>query len=152
MRSLLRTASRRTLLNLLVLSAWMPISVAVWAAGPSDGVVVIAHPGLQKLDVATLRRIWTGRSIEFGGVQVVPLNLHSGQAPRDRFMAAVMGQDDEKFIAYWTVRRYVGKGTPPREVGSPAEMLNTVQNTPGAIGYLDGADLKPGINVSILRP
>jgi len=146
---LLRTARIRIVL-LLLLSAGIAASAA-WAA-PGEGLILIAHPGLPRLDVATLRRIWTGRSIEHAGIPVVPVNLRSGQGPRDRFMSTVMGQDDEKFIAYWTVRRYVGKGTPPREVGSAAEMLNFVQSTPGAIGYLDQADLNPGAAVSIIRP
>lgn len=149
---LLRTA-RRSILG-IALMLWLSVGVLMPTAqaAPAEGVVVIAHPGLQKLDVATLRRIWTGRSIEHGGVPVVPVNLPSGQALRDRFMALVMGQDDEKFIAYWTVRRYVGKGTPPREVGSVAEMLSFVSTTPGAIGYVDPADLRPGMGLSVLRP
>ena len=152
---LLRTARRsilRVALMLWLSVLWVCAIMPTAQAAPPEGLVVIAHPGLQKLDMATLRRIWTGRTIEHGGVPVVPVNLPSGQALRDRFMASVMGQDDEKFIAYWTVRRYVGKGTPPREVSSVAEMLNLVSTTPGAIGYADLADLRPGMSLSVLRP
>ena len=32
-----------------------------------------------------------------------------------------------------------------------AEVIDYVQNTPGAVGYIDAADLKPGLKV-VLRP
>lgn len=41
----------------------------------------------------------------------------------------------------------VGKGAPPWEVGSTAELLKIIQEQPGSIGYIDAADLRPGVNV-----
>lgn len=41
----------------------------------------------------------------------------------------------------------VGKGAPPWEVGSAAELLKIIQEQPGSIGYIDAADLRPGVNV-----
>lgn len=46
---------------------------------------------------------------------------------------------------------YTGKGAPPKARSSPGEVLNFVQNTPGAIGYIDEADLKPGLNVLLKK-
>ena len=66
-------------------------------------------------------------------------------------MATVMNQEDDKYIAYWTVRRHVGKGTRPRGVKSAAEMIDAVQSTPGVVGYIAVSDLRPAMNV-VLRP
>ena len=49
--------------------------------------------------------------------------------------------------AYWTVRRYIGKGAPPREITKSADLIRFVTTTPGAIGYVDAADVQPGLNV-----
>jgi len=84
-------------------------------------------------------------------VPVVVVNLASGEPLRERFMANVMREDDEKYIAYWTVRKYVGKGAPPREFRSVAEVIAFVQSTAGAVGYIGASDLKPGMNV-VTRP
>ena len=54
---------------------------------------------------------------------------------------------EEKYTAYWTVRRYIGKGASPHELTSSADVINFVKSTPGAIGYIDEADVPPGINV-----
>jgi ABC-type phosphate transport system substrate-binding protein len=109
-------------------------------------VIIIAHPSVRKIDILTVQRIFTGKIIETAGVHVVAVNLGSG-ALRDRFLRRFLNQDDDKYTAYWTVRRFIGKGTPPREVSNAAEVINFVQTTPGAIGYIDESEIKPGLNV-----
>jgi ABC-type phosphate transport system substrate-binding protein len=113
----------------------------------AGGVVVIAHASLTRLDVATLEKIYTGRIIEVGGIPVNPVNANSGSAIRNRFLQFYLNEDEDKYTAYWTVRRYIGKGASPRELTSSADVINFVKSTPGAIGYIDEADLQPGINV-----
>jgi ABC-type phosphate transport system substrate-binding protein len=123
----------------------------VAAQAAETGLAVIAHPGVPKVDAATLQRLYTGRAIEVGGAAVTVVNLTSGNPVRERFLSQVLNLDNERYIAYWTVRRHVGKGVPPREMRSAAEVINYVQTTPGALGYVDSADLKPGLNV-VFKP
>ncbi len=119
-------------------------------AQAQSNVVLITHAGVPKPDATTVQRIYTGRVIEIAGVPVMPVNARGG-ALRSQFLQAWLKQDEETYIAYWTVRRYIGKGAPPRELGSPAEVIGYVESTPGAIGYVNEADLKPGANVIIVR-
>ena len=113
----------------------------------AGGVVVIGHPNLTRIDVATLEKIYTGRIIEVGGIPVNPVNANSGSAIRNRFLHLYLNEDEDRYTAYWTVRRYIGKGASPRELTSSADVINFVKSTPGAIGYIDEADVPPGINV-----
>lgn len=113
-------------------------------------VVVVGNANLPKLDTETLNKIYTGRVIQVGGVSVVPVNLKAGNKLRGQFLSELLNSDDERYIAYWTVRRYIGKGVPPREMDS-SEILGFIQSTPGALGYVDGADVKPGMNVLLKR-
>lgn len=113
-------------------------------------VVVVGNANLPKLDAETLNKIYTGRVIQVGGVSVVPVNLKAGNKLRGQFLSELLNSDDERYIAYWTVRRYIGKGVPPREMDS-SEILGFIQSTPGALGYVDGADVKPGMNVLLKR-
>ena len=117
------------------------------SAGASNEVVVIGHPSVGKLDVAILQKVYTGKVIEVGNVAVIAVNAKQGSAVRTRFLRTFLNQDEDKYTGYWTVRRYIGKGAPPRELPSSTEMINFVMTTPGAIGYIDEADLKPGTNV-----
>lgn len=112
----------------------------------AQNVVIIGHPGVSKLNTSTVERIFTGKVVEVDGTHITAVNLKSG-ALRDRFLQRYLNQDDDKYTAYWTVRRFIGKGIPPKELSSATEVIDFVQNTPGAIGYIDENDLKPGLNV-----
>jgi hypothetical protein len=128
---------RRWLLSLLITQA-QPL-----LAEP----VVIGHPGLRELDLTTLQRIYTGKVIEVGGIRVFPVNLGPGDRLRQRFLERYLKQDEAAYVGYWTVRRYVGKGSPPRELGQSLEVIQFVTRTAGAIGYVDEKDLREGLNV-----
>ena len=137
----MRRTYARTILSILALSA---VSVGVWAV---DGVVVIGHSNIRRLDTATLARIYTGRVIEVEGVSVTAVNAHAGSVVRNRFLQIFLNQDEDKYTAYWTVRRYIGKGASPREMAESSDIISFVNSTPGAIGYITEADLQPGLNV-----
>jgi len=139
---------KRNLFLTLLATAAIAIVQPVHA---DDGIVVIANSAIHGLDAETLKRIWTGRTIDLDGIALRPINLPPGHPSRRRFLAVVMQQDDDDYIAYWTVRRYVGKGAPPREMNTGAEVVEFVRHTPGAIGYIDPSELKPGLNVVLRR-
>ena len=135
--------SPRLLLNALLCAALGLLAPVLAQAA----VVVVAHAGMRKLDVATVERIYSGKVVELDGQPVVPVNLPPQHPLRQRFLKDFMQRDEPSYLAYWTVRRYVGKGAPPKEVGSVSEVLMHVMQNPGAMGYLDEAEVPPGVNV-----
>lgn len=124
---------------------WL-VGAGAWAQADS-GIVVVGHASLPRIEAALVQRLFTGRAIEVGSQLATPVNLRGGHPLRLRFLAGYLQTDEDRYRAYWTVRRHVGKGAPPREVDSVAELLDLVSRTPGAIGYVDVSDLRPGINV-----
>jgi hypothetical protein len=137
----------RTLLKLALLLVMLAMAGGA-AAQDRDSVVLIGHAGVPRIDAATAQKLYTGRAFEVGGIAISVFNAAPGSKARERFMAAVMATDDDKYVAYWTVRKHIGKGTPPREMKSASEQ---VQSTPGSVGYLLASELRPGLNV-ILKP
>jgi hypothetical protein len=119
------------------------------AQSEQPDVVLIGNSDVPKMDADTVARVYTGKVISVGGVSVKPVNIKSGAAARSRFLQIFLNQDDEKYIAYWTVRRYIGKGTPPKELDSGADVIRFVESTPGGVGYIDAAELKPGMNMVV---
>jgi hypothetical protein len=115
------------------------------------GVAVIAYPGMPKTDQQTLQRLYTGRVVSINQQAALPLNLAPGNPIRKQFLETVLGQDEEQYVGYWLVRRYVGKGAPPQEFGSLDEMLNYLVTTPGAVGYVPVARIPLGANVIFRR-
>ena len=116
-----------------------------------EALVVIGHSALQKTDLATLQRLYTGRVVSLNQQPATPLNLPPGHPLREQFLTDILGQTEEQYSGYWLVRRYVGKGTPPLELGGVDELIKYVQSTPGALGYVPAARLPRGANVIVGR-
>ena len=131
----------------IVRTLLLALTSAAGNTSAADGVVVIGHSNLRRLDALTVAKIYTGKVIEVDGVPVTAINANSGSPVRDRFLRLYLNQDEDKYTAYWTVRRYIGKGASPRELSRSADVINYVNATPGAIGYIDEADIQAGINV-----
>ncbi|MDX8379670.1 MAG: hypothetical protein R8K48_06450 [Gallionella sp.] len=112
-------------------------------------VVVIGDAHLGKLDVATVQKLFTGKLIQVNGINVTTVNRVPGPL-RERFLRTYLHISEGKYTAYWAKRLFVGKGAPPRELSSETDVIQFVKSTPGAIGYIDEADIVP--EVSILAP
>lgn len=110
-------------------------------------VVLIGHPGLPRLDVVTIKKLYKGRIIEVGGVPITATNAAIDNALRQHFLEKFLGESEETYTAYWTVRRFIGKGSPPPDLPSTGDIIRFVQNTPGAIGYIEATEIRPGLNV-----
>lgn len=124
----------RTLLSLLVALQGLCGAGSAVAVG---SLKVVANVDTPALNADTLRLIYEGKVIEVDGHPVIPVNLPRGNALRKAFLAQVLTRDDENYVGYWTVRRYIGKGTPPREFDSVEKQLQFLRSTPGAVGYVD---------------
>lgn len=125
--------------------------IAAAAAVRAEGIAVVGHESVPRLDAVTVQRIFSGRVVELNGVQITAVNLARGSGLRGRFLASFVGQDEEKYVAYWTVRRFVGLGMPPAELASSAEVIQFVSRRPGAVGYVDASEVPPGVKVLLLK-
>jgi ABC-type phosphate transport system substrate-binding protein len=145
----MRTAFGFALGLMLTLSE---IALAPGAAQPR-GIVVVANPETPELSTDALQKIYLGKVVEINGRPVIPVNMSKGTVERQEFMEHVLSQDDDRFIAYWTVRRYIGKGSPPKEFDSVESQLKYLRSTPGAIGYVPAdLELKGGLKTLMKRP
>ena len=131
----------------LLVKTLLALSLLSGKVGAADGVAVIGHPSVARLDALTVERLFTGRAISVGGVAVTAVNLAQGNALRTRFLQTFVNRDEDSYTAHWLVSRYSGLGGPPRDLASSADVIKFVQSTPGAIGYIDEAEIKPGMNV-----
>ena len=110
-----------------------------WLTASSFAAVqVIVHPSnsanIGKDDV---NRLYTGRASSFpGGGQAVPINLVETHKTRNDFDEKALGRSSSQIKAHWSKLVFTGKGTPPKEVDSDAEVLELVANNPNIIGYV----------------
>jgi hypothetical protein len=116
-----------------------------------ETLVVIGHSSLQKTDLATVQRLYSGRVVSLNQQLATPLNLLPGDPVRQQFLSSVLGQTEEQYTGYWLVRRYVGKGVPPKELASLDDIIRMIDSTPGAVGYIPLSKLPPGANIILRR-
>ena len=101
-------------------------------------VVVIVHPSNNaSLDTKSISKIFLGKSNSFpSGGEAVPINLKSGTPITDEFNKNVVGKNSSQLKSYWSKLVFTGKGTPPKEVATEADVINLVKDNPAIIGYV----------------
>jgi antitoxin (DNA-binding transcriptional repressor) of toxin-antitoxin stability system len=87
-------------------------------------IVIIGNHNVPKIDLVTIQKIYKGKIVSISDIALKPVNAKLGSPERNQFLENVMNQDEEKYTGYWTVRRYIGKGTPPNELNSTAEIID----------------------------
>ena len=124
--------------------------VAIHAPAAYAGVAVVCNASSTvagKLDKQSLARIFTGRTVQIDGVTVIPVNLPVGNAERGIFLRHILQQNDDEYVAYWLVRKSIGKGIPPQELPSSQDVLRFIRSNTGAIGYIKEQDVAPDVRL-----
>ncbi len=132
--------------NRLILLALLLFSCAV-SQSSAENIIVIGNPTLPKLDRVTVEKLFTGRIIEVNGQPATVVNAAPGTLERKQFLATILAKDEDQYLAYWTVRRFIGKGTPPKDCASSREIIEFVKSQPGGIGYIRANERTPELNV-----
>jgi ABC-type phosphate transport system substrate-binding protein len=103
-------------------------------------LVVVVNP---KNPVATMTadqvaQVFLGRSSSFpAGGNATPVDQKEGVAIRDEFYTKVADKNPGQVKAYWAKQMFSGKGSPPREAASSADVKHAVASDAGAIGYIE---------------
>ena len=101
-------------------------------------VIVSAKSPVTSLTREQVAQLFLGRATSFpGGGAVTPLDQKEGAAVRDEFYTKVVDKNAGQVKAYWAKQMFSGNGSPPRELGSSAEVKRAVAADPTAIGYVE---------------
>ena len=125
------------------------VSVALLSVNVFAEVSVIVHKSnAANVSVDEVKRIFLGKSKKFSdGASAVPINLSASVAVRGEFDDAALGKSTNQTKAYWSKLVFSGKGNPPKEVSSTAEMIELVSKNPSLIGYVDSASVTGDVKV-----
>ena len=82
--------------------------------------------------------IFLGKTSRFpDGHQAAPIDHVEGSAARDEFYLTLAGKSPAQVKAHWSKIIFTGRGQPPREASSGAEVKRLVGADPNAIGYIE---------------
>jgi ABC-type phosphate transport system substrate-binding protein len=139
---------RKILKTTAVISALMMSTIA------QANVAVIVHlDNNANITQKDAQRIYLGKSKKFpDGLEALPVNLPKGSQTVDSFNGDFLGRNTSQVTAYWSKLVFTGKGTPPRELDSVADMIQLVSTNRNAIGYVNEKDLVGDVKVLFTIP
>jgi len=107
------------------------------AAGDFLVVVAGAHSPIGHLSREQVADIYLGRVTTLpGGTSAMPLDLPTSSPEREAFYNQIAGKSAAQVKAYWAKMSFTGKGIPPKQLPSSADIKKFSSSKPGAIAYL----------------
>jgi len=111
-------------------------------------VVVVNPANANTLDSKTVQRIFLGKDKKFAdGNESIAVNQSADTQIRQDFDEAVLGRSSSQVSAYWSKLVFTGKGIPPKEVSSDAEVIDLVSKNPSVVGYINKASVTDAVKV-----
>lgn len=113
-------------------------------------LAIIGHPDSDTgaLDAQKVRKLFLGERKAFpSGLHATPINHSVGSPDRKEFFALVLSMPESRHRRHWKRKISVGGGNWPREKASHHDVLRSVANTPGSIGYIDASKVDDTVKV-----
>jgi len=112
-------------------------------------VAVVVHPSNDaNLDKGVIGKLFLGKKKSFdNGRAAIPINAAAGAGVRDEFNEKVVGRSSSQVKAYWSKLLFTGKGVPPKEADSDAEVIALISANPDTIGYVDAGSVTDAVKV-----
>ena len=119
------------------------------------GVAVITNPAVKEIGLSKskLADIYLGKLKRFAnGTKIQPVDLPTNNDAHKKFYSEVIQKSDSTVNRYWAKLKFSGKGTPPKVIDDPREVIRWVSNNKGAVGYIDGKYLNKSVKVVLILP
>ena len=103
------------------------------------GFKVIVNPKnpVGAIDRELLRNAYLKKAAVWSnGETMRPVDLSWKSSVRARFTRVVLKKTGAQLKTYWTQQIFSGKGVPPPEAQTPADVIAYVLANPGSIGYV----------------
>ncbi|MFT5592805.1 MAG: ABC-type phosphate transport system substrate-binding protein [Oceanicoccus sp.] len=133
----------------ILLSSFVLTSSLLLSAFATADVEVIVHPSNgAALDQDAIQRIFLGKTRAFpGGGEAVAISASEGSPEELEFTEKVLSKSPKQLKAYWAKMVFTGKGTPPRQVDSTAELVKLISANPNLIGFIPAGTGGGGVKV-----
>jgi ABC-type phosphate transport system substrate-binding protein len=110
-------------------------------------VVVVVNPAnADAVSKDQIASVFLGKS-----TALTPLDQADGSAIRGEFYKKVADKDAAQAKALWAKLVFTGKATPPKELGSSADVKKAIAANPKAIGYIEKSAVDASVKV-VLTP
>jgi ABC-type phosphate transport system substrate-binding protein len=120
------------------------VSLAATGWAYADDVVVIvgANSPVGSLSKDQSSDIFLGKN-----TSLTPLDQPVSSPLRDEFYSKVTGKTAAQAKSHWSKLSFTGRGTPPKEGQSSADIKRQVAENPKLVGYIDKSDVDGSVKV-----
>ena len=117
-------------------------------ASVADISVIVNPANPDSFDAKTIKRIYLGKIKVFpNGEKVTVLTLEDNAPETEMFRESALNKSNSQFKSYWSKLAFTGKGTPPTEVASSADMINAIKADASSIGFVDSSAVTADVKV-----
>lgn len=148
----LSVTARAAALALAVL-VLQPVGDAALAATGSHVLVLVGGKAsrLSPLSPTEVRRLYLGKSVEKGGIRVMPLRNATDPLLYETFLQKVMFMSARSYERYLLVQVYQSGGRRPPDYDKLSELEDALQRDPGRVTFMWRGDAEAMPDVTIIQ-
>jgi ABC-type phosphate transport system substrate-binding protein len=135
--------------RLAVLAAFV---LALTGASAAPAIIGNKNIAGEKLDAASLKSVLLGKKVAWDGAGRVVLAVLKSGPVADDFLKASVDMTASGFNNYWRRLAMTGGGTAPKSFEKEEDLRKFVAETPGAIGFVDRANVDASVAVITPAP
>lgn len=147
----MRTVTYITARLLILLALAGLTAIPAISSPPSDDVAIVVGPEvpIDNLSMAELRRVMLGERQFWGSSLKVSLLVRApGSRERDVILKTVYQMSEAQFRQYWIAKVFRAEAASgPRVVYSNETVAELTASMPGAVTFLDAAQIPKGLKV-----
>ncbi len=139
----------KTQISTIIVCILILLAFSLSAAAGDTDLAVIVNKGnsTSNMTKSQLRKVVLGEQSSWpGGARVVVVLLGPGTVERDGVLRSICRMSEDDYTQHQMHANFSGESsTPPKVVNSVALVLQVVENTPGAIGFVRASDVKNSV-------
>lgn len=116
------------------------------SAYAADIAVIVNKDNTNDVSRSTIEKIYSGDMAAWpAGGGVAALDLPDDSAARAAFTSGLLRKSVSNVKAMWAAKLFSGRATPPKVVGSDADVKRAVAGNKNAIGYINASSLDDSV-------
>jgi len=127
-------------INTVLLSSVIFWSTALFSGrSVAETIAVVVNPksNIASLSEEEVRKIFLGKLLFYHNKRLFPVDQEDKSLLYQDFCQKVLRKNPSEIKAYWSVKIFTGRGTPPKPVGIDADVKQWVNKNDDSIGYIE---------------
>ncbi|HEX5337683.1 MAG TPA: phosphate ABC transporter substrate-binding protein [Gallionella sp.] len=130
--------------HVFVRGALCAASILFVGSAQAEPVVVVAGA---KSPAGSLSKDQASDIFMGKATNLTPVDQPESSPLRDEFYSKVTGKSAAQARAYWSKLAFTGKGTPPKECQSSADIKKQLADNPNLLGYIEKSAVDGSVKV-----